>query len=304
MILRLIVLLGLFLYPPSLWAAEEQGINAENQFSFAESLFDEGDYYRAISEYKRFLFFFPKDILAERSSFRIGESYYKAKRWAEAVISFKTFSSKYHQSSLLAEALYLKGLAEKELGHYGDALSTFQEIIKSRSLMYSDKAVYQSAVVLMNMEEWQKARQLFLVVPETSSLAPSAHIFSTGLERMEHIPQKSPAIAGALAAVLPGAGHLYTERYRDAFASFLLNGAFIWAAIELLQHENNVAGGIVAFFELGWYTGNIYSAVSSAHKFNARAKEEFIRHLKESAGFSLSYDPKTSTGQLLFSFRY
>jgi tetratricopeptide (TPR) repeat protein len=304
LILRLILLLVLFLSPPSAWAVGAQGADAEKHFSFAESLFNEGDFYRAITEYKRLIFFFPTDNLAEKSSFRIAESYYKAKKWADAVNAFKSFSTKYNHSSLLTEALYFKGLAEKELKHYSEALSTFQEIIKSRSITHSDKAIYQSAIVLMNMEEWERARQVFLVVPKASSLAASAHIFSSGLEHMNDIPQKSPTAAGALAAILPGTGHLYTERYRDALVAFLLNGAFIWAAVELFQHENNVAGGIVAFFELGWYSGNIYSAISSAHKFNGRAKEEFIRHLKESAGFSLSYDPNTSTSQLMFSFRY
>ena len=304
MILRLILLLVLFLYPPPVWASGAQGADVEKQFSFANSLFNEGDFYRAITEYKRLVFFFLTDNLAEKSSFRIAESYYKAKKWAEAVDAFKSFSTKYNHSSLLTEALYFKGLAEKELKHYGEALSTFQEIIKLRSVTHSDKAIYQSAIVLMNMEDWERARQMFLVVPKASSLAASSHIFSSGLEHLNDIPQKSPTAAGALAAILPGAGHLYTERYRDALVAFLLNGAFIWAAVELFQHENNVAGGIVAFFELGWYTGNIYSAISSAHKFNGRAKEEFIRHLKESAGFSLSYDPNTSTSQLMFSFRY
>jgi tetratricopeptide (TPR) repeat protein len=304
LIFRLILLLLLFLYPLSPSAAGVQSTDVEKQFSFAEHLFTEGDFYRAITEYKRLIFFFPTDSLAEKSSFRIAEIYYKVNKWSEAVEAFKSFSTKYNKSLLLVEALYFKGLAEKELRHYNDALSTFQEIIKSRSLTYSDKAIYQSAVVLMNMEDWQRARQMFLVVPETSSLAASARIFFAGLEDMDDIPQKSPTAAGALAAILPGAGHLYTERYSDALAAFLLNGSFIWAAFELLQHENNVAGGIVLFLELGWYTGNIYSAVNSAHKYNRRTKDDFIQHLKDSAGFFLSYDPNTSASQLMLSFRF
>ena len=53
--------------------------NITRQFEYAESLFKEGDFYRAITEYKRFIFFFPKEEKAEKCYFMIGKSYFKAK---------------------------------------------------------------------------------------------------------------------------------------------------------------------------------------------------------------------------------
>ena len=32
---------------------------------------------------------------------------------------------------------------------------------------------------------------------------------------------------------------------------------------------NEAVGGLLLFFEAGWYTGNIYNAASNAHKFNS-----------------------------------
>ncbi|MCX5856267.1 MAG: tetratricopeptide repeat protein, partial [Deltaproteobacteria bacterium] len=294
----------LFFIPSTVRAVEGQGNASARQFSFAEALLAEGDYYRAITEFKRFVFFFPQDALVEKSTFRIAESYYKAKRWAEAVDTFSAFSTKYPQSLMTANALYFKGLAEKELKRYQNALLTFQEIIREKSKDYADKAIYQSALVLIEMGEWLRSMQTFSLVPQGSPLSSSAHIMSSGLERMDDIPQKSPALAGTLAAILPGAGHFYTERYRDALVAFLLNGAFIWGAVELFQHDNPVAGGIVTFFEIGWYVGNIYSAVDSAHKYNKRTKEEFIQHLKVMNAISFSHDPVTSANQIIFSLRF
>ncbi|MEI8173059.1 MAG: tetratricopeptide repeat protein [Deltaproteobacteria bacterium] len=294
----------LFFIPSAVRAVEGQGNASTRQFSFAEALLTEGDYYRAITEFKRFVFFFPQDALVEKSTFRIAESYYKAKRWAEAVEAFSAFSTKYPQSLMTANALYFKGLAEKELKRYQDALLTFQEIIRAKSKDYADKAIYQTALVLIEMGEWQRSMQTFSLIPQGSPLSSSAHIISSGLERMDDIPQKSPAIAGTLASILPGAGHFYTERYRDALVAFLLNGAFIWGAVELFQHDNPVAGGIVTFFEIGWYVGNIYSAVNSAHQYNRRAKEEFIQRLKVMNAISFSHDPRTSANQIIFSLRF
>jgi len=290
--------------PDTAGAAETQFDNAEGQFSFAETLFAEGDYYRAISEYKRFAFFFPENRLVEKCAYRIGESYYKAKRWREALQTFTSFIMKYPESPMLPGAIYHKGVSEKQLKRYTDALSTFQELIKSKSPEFTDKALYQSAIVLMEMEEWQQAREAFAVVPKGSPLSKSASIIASEIMHMDDLPKKSPAIAGTLAAVLPGAGHLYTERPRDALLAFLLNGAFILGAVELFHHENYVAGGIVTFFEIGWYTGNIYSAVSSAHKYNKRTREDFIEHLKETSNLSLQHDSKTSSNYLMFSLKF
>ena len=282
-------------------AAETQVNEADRQFSFAESLFAEGDYYRAVGEYKRFTFFFPENKLVEKCAYRIAESYYRAERWQEALQTFSSFIMKYPEHALMPGALYHKGVAEKQLKRYTDALSTFQELIKLKLHEFTDKAVYQSGIVLMEMEKWQQAKERFSIVPKDSPLAKSASIIASEILHMDDLPKKSPATAGTLAAILPGAGHLYTERPRDALVAFLLNGAFILGAIELFRHENYIAGGIVTFFEIGWYTGNIYSAVSSAHKYNERTREDFIEHLKEISTLSLQHDSKTSSNYLMFS---
>ena len=304
LIVCLILITAVLLAPNTISAAETQVIEADRQFSFAETLFDEGDYYRAVSEYKRFAFFFPENKLVEKCVYRIGESYYKVKRWQEALQIFSSFIIKFPDSPMMPGALYHKGMAEKQLKQYTHALSTFEKLIKSQSTDFTDKALYQSAIVLMEIEEWQQARQTFSIVPKDSPLAKSASVIASELLHIDDLPKKSPAMAGTLAAILPGAGHLYTERPRDALVAFLLNGAFILGAIELFRHENYVAGGIVTFFEIGWYTGNIYSAVSSAHKYNKRAREDFIEHLKEISSVSLQHDRKTSSSYLMLSFTF
>jgi hypothetical protein len=47
----------------------------------------------------------------------------------------------------------------------------------------------------------------------------------------EELPEKNPVYAGTL-AIVPGLGHAYVPRYRDAIVSFLVNGLFIWAAVQ------------------------------------------------------------------------
>lgn len=298
-------LLLIFLRSPLLFAETVAQTGADKQFGFAESLFGQEDYFRAITEYKRFLFLFPEDTRTERAYLRIAESYFRAKRWLEAVSALDEFMQRYPRSSLFDEAVYLKGLSQKNMKNYDQALSTFERLIKEGSPAYRDRAVYQRALIFVEKEDWKRAIESFGAISRKSDLFPSAQIFAQGLGKIDAIPHKDPVIAGSLAAVLPGAGHLYTERPTDAAVAFVLNAAFIWAAYELFDRGEYVTGGVVTFFEIGWYGGNIYSAVSSAHKYNERSKSEFIQKLKESSTLSLHRDRRNpSDCFLMYSFMF
>jgi outer membrane protein assembly factor BamD (BamD/ComL family) len=266
------------------WAEET---DVKRLFGFAESLFEEEDYYRAIGEYKRFIFLYPGDALAAKGAKRIAEAYYKAKRWQESIVACDRFLSDFPHSPLYFEVLYMKSQAERKDKRYDDALRTLEIIIAAQIPSYTDKALYQKAFVMLDMADWQSARNAFLQVPKESPLFPSASSIADSLIERDRLPKKSPGVAGILAALLPGAGHLYVERPQDALVALLLNSAFIWGAIELFQHDNYMAGGVLTFFEFGWYSGNIYSAVSSAHKHNRGKEEEFLRDLK--GRFSISF---------------
>jgi len=267
---------------------------AERQFAFAESLFEEKDYFRAITEYKRFLFLYPEDEgRVELSRFRIGECYMRAERWEEAVASFNFFLRHYPESPRVDEALLFRGTAEKKLKRFDEALSSFNTVVDRDTRKYRDRGLYEGALLLLEQGDWPRARERFLEVSVVSPLYRPAGVYAEGLAREGDIPSKSPAVAGTLAAFLPGAGHVYTGRPKDGLVAFLLNGAFIWAAIELFDDGNEVAGGVVTFFELGWYTGNIYSAVSSAHKYNRRTREDFLKILEEKALLSKRYEHET-----------
>jgi hypothetical protein len=279
--------------------------DCEKQFEFAESLFEQADFYRAIGEYKRLIFLCPDAVaLCEKAYYKTGLSYFRAKKWQSAIEAFDPFLVNFPDSRMAGEATYLKGMSEKNLSLYDEALVTFGDIIKIEAGEYRARAIYQSALVLVDMEKWERAGEMFSRVPGESVLYDSAGVFSTGLENIGNIPHKSPAVAGTLAAIVPGAGHLYTERRRDAIVAFLLNAAFIWSAVELFDDEKYVTGGIVTFFELGWYTGNIYSAVSSAHKFNRRTKTDFLQGLRNRVSLSYLHDHYNACNYLMLSMRF
>ena len=67
---------------------EEEGkrvIDEKTQMGLGDYFFEDGDYYRAITEYKRFLFFFPQSLRAEEALWKITSSYFEGKKWDEAL---------------------------------------------------------------------------------------------------------------------------------------------------------------------------------------------------------------------------
>ncbi|MCG6534406.1 MAG: tetratricopeptide repeat protein [Syntrophales bacterium LBB04] len=292
----------ILLYLSSLPLLGADRIDVEQIFGFAESLFEEGDYFRAISEYKRYIYLSPGHDQTDKASVRIAESYFRAGRWPEAIESCSKFIASNPSSPLYYETLYLKGRAEKQDKRYDDAIATFDIIESKKSQNYRDKAIYQKALIMLERADWQGTRDVLILIPPDSVLYSSAESLKAELARAHQLPTKSPASAGFLAAILPGAGHLYTERPKDALVAFLLNSAFIWAAVESFQHDNYAVGGIFTFFELGWYGGNIYSAVSSAHKYNRRQEDDFIKQLKDKFSLALIHGQEGSSLLLSRSF--
>jgi outer membrane protein assembly factor BamD (BamD/ComL family) len=303
---RTILLASLFLLLAGGAQAQEEGkkiIDEKTQMGLGDYFFEDGDYYRAITEYKRYLFFFPASLRAEEARWKIASSYFQGKKWDQALSAADELLKWHPSSPWAAEAMLLKGrcwLEKKEFSQARYHFSRAKEMAPGSPA--AQEAQWQSAVSYLQEERWKEAAGEFRKVGRESRLYPRAEHWAQGMDRIEEIPQKSPATAGVLAAILPGAGHLYDERYRDAGIAFLLNAAFIWGMVESFEHENYVVGGILTFFELGWYSGNIYSAVSGAHKYNRKKKKEYLDLLEKEDRFAVGI---TIQGKQPFlSFRY
>jgi tetratricopeptide (TPR) repeat protein len=302
---RTILWLSLFLLfgaGASAQEGERRVIDEKTQIGLGDFFFENGDFYRAITEYKRFLFFFPESLRAEEARWKIASSYFQGKKWDEALSAADDLLRKHSSSTWAPEAILLKGRCWMEKKEFSQARHHFflvREMAAGPGI--AQEAQWQTAVSFLREERWKEAAAEFRKVDRTSKAYSRAEYWAQGLERIEQIPQKSPATAGLL-AVLPGAGHLYCERYRDAGIAFVLNSAFIWGMVEAFQHENYVVGGILTFFELGWYSGNIYSAVSSAHKYNRDKKKEYLENLEKEDRFSVGISFREK--QPFFSFRY
>lgn len=267
-------------------------ISPEEQYAFAERYFARGQYYRAISEYERFLHFFSEDPRAARAMHRIGESYLKGRRYRQAVQAFQRFLSQYEVTDLIRKTYFGMAEAYKQLNQHEKAISTLETLKDlSEERDVKDAVFYRQGWLYLEMDDWKAAREVFDKISSQNRRKYRLEQLSEEMSKRPDVPTKNPSAAGFL-AILPGAGHFYCGRPQDALMAFALNGAMIWAAYEAFDNDHDVLGGVITFFELGLYSGNIYSAVNCAHKFNRTKQRDFLQYLKEHSelGASLGRD--------------
>ena len=267
-------------------------IDPDTQYNFAEHYYSNEEYFRAIDEYKRFIYFFPEDARTPLSAYKIGMLYFTSRRFKEAVNSFETIIEQYADTDLLVKSYFMISECLVMLAEYVPAISNLHNLIIITDDMHTkDEAFYRIGWIYLEIGAWEKAKLYFSKISMQNSHKYSLKKLSDELNREATILKKNPNLAGIL-SIIPGTGFLYCERYQDALIAFLLNGAMICAAYEAFDSGNDALGGIITFVETGFYAGNIYGSVSSAHKYNRNKTEQFLDKLKKNTkiGFSAGYN--------------
>lgn len=284
--------------------SEQITIDSEEQFRLAEEALQSGDYLRAVFEFERFIRLFPDHENVPKARLLIGASYLKAGDFESARRVLDALSREHRGDLIGGKALLLMGESYFRQGVFSEAeyyFSQVAEIYPQTELRNS--ALYRLGWSRMHTRNWSAASDLFQTIPPASPLYAASRDLAQKSLLGETLPYKNPTTAGVLAGVLPGLGHAYVGRYKDGAVAFLLNGLFIWAAIEAFNNDNDVLGSILVFAELGWYTGNIYSAVNSAHKHNRKLKDDFLQGLPDSLNLGLLATRQGHLG-LTLSFRF
>ncbi len=277
-------------------------ITSDTQFEYARLLFSQEDYSSALTEYKRFVHFFSEEEQAEKANFMVGECLLKLGKIKQAQKIFYDHINKYRGSSLSTEAyLRVATCHEKqgELAQAAAALKALADISSDKAV--KDKAKYRAAWIYVDAMQTSKALKTFNEIEEKDKY--KVDTIAPDLEAIENSRYKSPTLAGTLALV-PGAGHVYCERYKDAFISFVINSLLTYAAYEAFDNDQNALGGILTFVEAGFYTGNIYSAVGCAKKHNEHKKEGLINDLKKRTSLQLSTHGKDKHPMLTLKYTF
>ena len=279
-------------------------IEPDSQFEFADSYFQKGRYLEAVTEFERFIHFFPEKPGVPEARYRIGLAFFNIGRYKEAIESFSTVIERHYPSELAMKSYFRMSESFIKLDDPGSAIRLLRHLSETApSELIRDEAFYRIGWINLELGNFSQARDSFAKISRENRERFRLRELTSVLSKDKLFLQKDPFLAGAF-SIIPGAGFLYTERYQDALTAFLLNSAFIWAAYESFESGNEALGGIVTFVGSGFYLGNIYGAVSGAHKYNRRSKRKFLEDLHLRTGVTLS-DADDMGGLFLgVSFRF
>lgn len=221
--------------------------SAENRLAFAEHLFCNKDYLRAIDEY----FLVNQTSSSDALLYKIAYSYEKIndinkseEMFSGLVNSKFGFFARMH----LAKTSFVRNEGDNpylfdENSHQFKKLKFMDDVRKGKSLGENVANVFNN----------------------------SEAVFIKNLINRKYNPSyKSKLAAGVLSAIIPGAGKIYVGEIGDGITSLILTSLFTYLAVNNFQNNHDTRGYIFSAVTAFFYSGNIYGSVVSAHQYNLK----------------------------------
>ena len=258
-------------------------LTGDIQLKIADAFLEEGEYYRAVTEYKKFLILFPNSAKADYVSFAIGLAHFKGEEFGTALRSFSALRQKYPESGYAVEAGYLEGVSYWRLKDYGGAQATLEALADEHPASdYAPRALLAIGLSALDDDKPDRGRRAlerlldrYPDYPDRESIEQAMAL----IDRYRDLPEKSPVLAGILSAVLPGSGYIYAEHYGDGITALLINGLFIAGTITAIHNENYPVAGIVGGVGVPFYLGSISGSANAARKWNLNIRNEITRKI-------------------------
>ena len=253
------------------------------QLKIADAFMEEGEYYRAVTEYKKFLILFPDSAKADYAAFEIGMAYFKGEEYGAAARSFLALREKYPDSGYAIRAEYLEGISQWKLKNYDRARAALEALVEQHpESEYAPRSLVVICLAALDENKAEVSRQALNRFLDRYPGHPGEESVKEAivqLDRYQELPEKSPVLAGVMSAILPGSGYFYAEHYGDGLTAFLINGLFIAGTITAIHQENYAVAGIVGGVGVPFYLGNIYGSANAAKKWNLGVRNEIIKKI-------------------------
>ena len=261
----------------------------DEALAFAHVLVSRGDCERASAEFQR------AGTLADTTAAdawayaRIGNCYLDGGQWYFADRAYLTSAMLSRDASERASVGYAAAVSRFDSEAFtacarlladpalslSDAVSGFPatrlaETRGAAMLTPAERVHSLDGMCSMALGDWAAARHDF---QRAAELTPSSDRrerlarLAEAASRGPTLPRRSPALAGALPTVLPGAGQAYCGQALNGFRHLAFNAALIYTVATLARHDEVPVAIIVGSLELPFYMGNVIGAREAAQQF-------------------------------------
>lgn len=267
-LLKLFLIITVFYFPLDYYSQSKDQINLnspENILKFANYLYCDGDYLRAIDEYKKYLSHNYNDTIIFKSAL----SYSRIGKIFEAKNLFKKLIPNHKLSDEAILEIAKLDFTEKkyfELRNIlNDTIYQKTRFISSINILNQISILYEGNLTAgINVQDFSRSFPV--------SRREEIQKF---LLRKVNPEYKSPINAAILSALIPGAGKIYTGYYADGVTSLLLTGVLGYISYADFNAKHYFRGWLFAGLTGVFYLGNIYGSAVSAQIRNAQIDFNF-----------------------------
>ena len=245
----------------------------KNQYNYALKLYNQEQYYDAVTEFKRLLFFDSEAKYVYDATEFIGQSYKMGAKYSDAILYFtiaemnagngeQLFSSKIE----IARANILRRTSTHAIALLDSLLNDPRFNNKKGDIHYWKGWAY------IFDDRWEQASQEFSKTDTSTALAE----FCKNVDREKY----SVNFANVISLFIPGAGQAYTGHYFSGLLSLGWN--VLWGYLTINSFiENRVFDGLVTgnFLWLRFYSGNLQNSVKYAREENLKITNKALNYL-------------------------
>lgn len=260
-------------------------LTAQSRSEYAQWLYRQGDYFRAISEYKQLQFFTQDADSAGLFQFYIGKAYYRSGKHTNSIDAFAGVLERRIADSLKAQSFNYIALNYVNLSLPNQALYYNSEARKVDSV----SSAFVAGLIYANLHAWDRSKEFFESAATSAAGGSVSRIARQNIDqlnRADAMEEKSPFLSMVLSAVLPGSGQYYAGHPVDALQAFAFVGSFAYMSSVAYRYDRQRGHGYYNFgISLSitslFYAANIIGAERTASYHNTKQQQEFVSQINE-----------------------
>ncbi len=244
------------------------------QLQIADSLYNHENYYDAVTEYKRLLFFDVNNQYGFTGNFMIGKCYKEGAKFSDAIRYFTLAEINARNDESLFDS-EIEIIRCNILRRTTDWALTLLDSLSVNPKFYNKTTQidYWRGWAYIFADKWDHAAVYF-------SKVDSAGVLKNLCDNV-HKNKYSVQFASIISHIIPGSGQIYTGNYFSGFLSLGWNVLWAYTAITAFSADRIFDGfAVTNFLWLRFYNGNLQNAEKFAVQKNLKISNKALLFLQ------------------------
>lgn len=239
--------------------------DARQTLQYADYLFTQAEYQRAVVHYQRVLFFDAGEINAECFT-RIGDCFSAIDSLKKANLYYDLAFHSASDDSLKDDLLLKRAENLIIMKEYKQALQEIYAVDESNSHQHSRVMLYQ-ACVAYGLKEFDRAEKFFFQLCDSINHPVEFSLLKKQFRDLKRVNKLNPNTAMILSMIVPGTGQFYAGDIKNGINSMAITSAFMYFTLRSIVVVGVLEGFTTVFpVYFRYYTGGFKRAKAIAQE--------------------------------------